>query len=113
MILRKLAVFCFLVCAVAFNGIAAAKVYTVKQKDKRFVMKDRKIATLVIQQGDEIRFENADPFFHNIYSLSNLKTFDLGSYRKGESKSVVFNKRGRVEVECAIHPRMYLEVKVQ
>jgi hypothetical protein len=36
----------------------------------------------------------------------------LGSFPKGEFKEVVFDKTGVVEVECAIHPEMYIEVTV-
>ncbi|MFK5892555.1 MAG: plastocyanin/azurin family copper-binding protein [Pseudomonadota bacterium] len=82
--------------------------YTVGQKNKAFSVKK-----LTIKVGDVVKFENDDPFFHNVYSLSDTKTFDLGSYPKGESKSVIFNKPGTIAVECAIHPKMYMEVIVK
>ena len=66
-----------------------------------------------MKKGDTIRFKNEDPFFHNIFSLSDLKTFDLGSFPKGESKTVTFDKVGTAEVECAIHPEMYMEVTIE
>ena len=43
----------------------------------------------------------------------HAKTFDLGSYPQGQSKKVVFDKPGTVEVECAIHPEMKLVVEVK
>ena len=52
-------------------------------------------------------------FFHNIFSLSPSKSFDLGSFGKGGSKSVTFDKIGKIEVECAIHPDMHLDIDVQ
>ena len=62
--------------------------------------------------GDSINFRNEDPYFHNVFSLSDAKTFDLGSYPQGQSKKVTFDKPGTVEVECAIHPNMKLVVEV-
>ena len=71
------------------------------------------IDKLAVSTGDVIRFKNEDPFFHNIFSLSDLKTFDLGSFPKGESKTVTFDKPGLIEIECAIHPEMFLELTVK
>ncbi len=100
---------------VAIHGIAQvqAKDITIDQKNKTFLMNNKKVEALTVNQGDTIHFTNQDPWFHNIFSLSDLKTFDLGSYPKGESRPVTFDKRGTVEIECAIHPNMFLEVNVQ
>jgi len=92
---------------------AQANTQKIYQKNKSFMMEDKKIEALTVQVGDKLVFENADPFFHNIFSLSDLKSFDLGSYESGKSKSVTFDKKGKVEVECAIHPQMFLEVTVK
>jgi len=93
---------------ILFSLSLSAKEYTIDQKDKAF-----SITNLTIKVGDSISFRNSDPFFHNIYSLSTVKIFDLGSYKQGESKNVVFDKPGDVEVNCAIHPNMKLKVKVE
>lgn len=85
-----------------------AKEFEVLQKDKKFSQ-----TKLSVKVGDSISFKNVDPFTHNIFSLSDTKTFDLGSYPQGQSKSVVFDKPGTVEVECAIHPDMKLVVEVK
>jgi hypothetical protein len=53
-----------------------------------------------------------DPIFHNIYSLSKPKTFDLGSYDKGETRKVQFSKSGIVEIYCHLHPNMAATVFV-
>jgi plastocyanin len=90
------------------SNFSFAAEHTVGQKNKAFSVK-----TLKIKKGDVIKFENQDPFFHNVYSLSDTTTFDLGSYPKGESKSVTFDKLGTIPVECAIHPNMYMEVIVE
>lgn len=82
--------------------------YVVGQKNKAFTVKH-----LVVKAGDTVDFTNADPFFHNVFSLSDAKTFDLGSYPKGQSKSVTFDQAGQVEVECAIHPTMHMVIEVE
>lgn len=89
-------------------GSLNAKEFTIDQKDKAF-----SLTSLTVKVGDVINFRNSDPFFHNIYSLSPVKIFDLGSYKQGESKSINFDKPGVVEVNCAIHPSMKLKVTVE
>ncbi len=90
-----------------------AEEVVVGQHNKTFVVDGNKVEAITIHVGDTIRFKNEDPFFHNIFSLSDLKTFDLGSFPKGQSKTVTFDKPGMAEVECAIHPEMYMEVTVK
>jgi plastocyanin len=106
--------FVAIAAAVILTGnIAYAEEHTVAQNNKTFMLKGAKVEKLSIKVGDSISFKNEDPFFHNIFSLSDLKTFDLGSYPQGQAKSVVFDKPGVVEVECAIHPSMQLKVEVK
>jgi plastocyanin len=61
---------------------------------------------LPVLRGSTVEFPNADDVFHNVFSLSSAKTFDLGRYPKGGSRSLVFNKAGRVDVFCHIHSDM-------
>ena len=99
-----------LTCTVFFLSSTAAvhaKDVVVSQKDKKF-----SADTLKVKVGDSVTFRNEDPFFHNIFSLSETQTFDLGSFPKGQSKTVTFAKEGKVEVECAIHPDMKLLIDV-
>src|SRR5882672_6848260 len=92
---------------------ASAEDFLVEQKDKTFVYKGTKAVALKVKVGDRIVFRNSDPYFHNVFSLSDAKLFDLGSYPQGESRSVTFDKAGKVEVECAIHPQMKMTVEVK
>jgi plastocyanin len=87
---------------------AQAAEIVVSQKNKDFSQKSVKLKV-----GDSISFRNDDPFFHNVFSLSDAASFDLGSYPQGQSKSVKFTKAGTVEIECSIHPNMKLVVEVQ
>jgi len=67
---------------------------------------------LVVPAGAAVSFPNMDPVFHNIFSLSKAKSFDLGSYNKGESRSVTFTKPGVVYVYCHLHPNMEATIVV-
>lgn len=89
------------------SNFSFAETFDVGQKDKEFTVKE-----ITIKKGDKIKFINQDPFFHNVFSLSDAVMFDLGSFPQGESKEVVFEEAGDVEVECAIHPNMKMKVKV-
>jgi hypothetical protein len=57
-------------------------------------------------RGARVEFPNQDPLFHNVFSLSAARTFDLGRYPEGTSKSVVFDRAGVVQVFCHIHSDM-------
>ena len=102
-----------MVAAMAASYSAGAADIEIVQNDKTFKMDDDQVEELTIRVGDTVHFKNEDPFFHNIFSLSDLKTFDLGSYPAGESKSVTFDEPGEAEIECAIHPEMYMIIEVK
>lgn len=63
-------------------------------------------AVLPIVQGTTVDFFNDDSIFHNVFSLSVPKTFDLGIYAEGTSKLVTFSESGLVKLYCNIHPQM-------
>lgn len=87
--------------------LTQAAEHLVDQKEKNF-----SVAHLNIKVGDTVTFRNSDQFFHNVFSMSDVKSFDLGSYSQGKSKTVTFDKQGTIEVECAIHPNMKMVVEV-
>ncbi len=68
--------------------------------------------TLVIQSGSKVSFPNNDPIFHNVFSLSGPKTFDLGNYPKGDTRIVAFPEPGIVYVNCHLHPNMTATIVV-
>ena len=98
----------FAVSALLTSVCSYAAEVEVGQKNKEFTQ-----SSVTISVGDSVKFTNNDDFFHNVFSLSDAKFFDLGSYPKGESKSVTFDQAGTVEVECAIHPNMKMVVEVK
>jgi plastocyanin len=61
---------------------------------------------LPILVGTTVDFPNHDKNWHNIYSDSEAKTFDLGLFPPGESRSVTFDKPGVVRILCNVHPNM-------
>jgi hypothetical protein len=74
---------------------------TLLQKNRTFVPHLQ-----VIPVGTVVQFPNADPFFHNVFSLFDGKRFDLGLYEAGTSKSVIFSREGVSYIFCNIHPEM-------
>ncbi len=67
---------------------------------------------LVVPAGSTVSFPNADPIFHNVFSLSGAKKFDLGYYPEGHTRTVKFDEPGVVQVYCHLHPNMYAAVVV-
>jgi plastocyanin len=80
---------------------AAAGMPAMRQHDERFTPH-----VLTVTTGTTISFPNDDPIYHNVFSLSRARTFDLGRYPKGESKSLRFDGTGVVQVFCHIHADM-------
>ena len=67
---------------------------------------------MAVPVGSTVAFPNGDPIFHNVYSLSKAKQFDLGYYPLNQSKSVKFTRPGVVQVYCHIHREMNAAVVV-
>jgi plastocyanin len=60
----------------------------------------------VLRVGSTVAFPNLDRIYHNVFSLSEIAPFDLGLYRNGASRSLVFPRPGVVRIYCNIHPDM-------
>ena len=87
--------------------VAPDSVPKMTQKDKMFAP-----SVLAVSVGTAVDFPNLDPFFHNVFSYSKTKQFDLGRYPKGESQRVTFDKPGIVNIFCEIHFSMRAYVHV-
>ena len=61
---------------------------------------------LAVTSGTLVDFPNNDSTYHNVFSLSKTKRFDLGRYAKGKSETVRFDQPGIVRVFCDIHSHM-------
>src|SRR3954470_5205927 len=76
----------------------------VAQKDLAFLP-----ALLPIQVGTKVEFPNLEKdTYHNIFSYSPAKRFDLGRYRPDERPipSQIFDVAGLVTLRCDIHEHM-------
>jgi plastocyanin len=62
--------------------------------------------TAVVRAGGAVKFPNADPFSHNVFSNTEQASFDLGLYRRGSTRSATFQRAGIYPIYCNIHARM-------
>ncbi len=91
---------------VYLEGASTHSAPSVKQVAQRDLAFDP--ALLAVQVGTKVEFPNFDDTYHNIFSYSPTKRFDLGRYRKDEKPvpAVVFDKPGLVTLRCDIHEHM-------
>jgi hemoglobin len=61
---------------------------------------------MAVPVGSTVAFPNFDPVFHNVFSVSAAKPFDLGIYKDGESREVTFDKEGFLRLGCNLHANM-------
>ena len=80
---------------------------TMTQQDTSFVP-----PLLAVTTGTTVEFPNGDPFFHNVFSYSQVQRFDLGRYPVGQSKAVTFEGPGIVKIYCKVHDFMRAAVLV-
>jgi plastocyanin len=68
---------------------------------------------LPVVAGTTVEWPNHDDIFHNVFSDSDAKQFDLGLYKDNPpEKRVTFDKAGKVDVYCSIHANMHCVVLV-
>ena len=68
---------------------------------------------LPVMAGTTVEWPNNDEIFHNVFSMSDAKSFDLGLYKGNpKEKAITFDKVGRAEVFCSIHANMHCVVLV-
>jgi plastocyanin len=80
---------------------------TIEQVSRRFVPD-----LAVVPAGSTVSFPNRDAIFHNVFSLSKPKTFDLGTYPKDRTRTVTLPHAGIVYVNCHLHPNMSAAILV-
>ena len=84
------------------------KVELMDQQGMKFIPK-----VLPVLVGTPVNFPNNDNTWHNVFSPSEDKKFDLGLYPPGEKRSVTFNKAGVVRILCNVHPNMEAHIVVK
>jgi plastocyanin len=67
---------------------------------------------VAVPTGSTVEFPNDDPIYHNVFSLSRARAFNLGRYPRGHTRRVRFDKPGVVKVFCDIHSHMTATVMV-
>ena len=78
-----------------------AKFRVIEQRNKTFAPH-----LIAVPVGSTVAFPNFDSIYHNVFSLSQPQRFDLGLYKSGDMRQVVFNKPGIIRLGCNIHANM-------
>lgn len=78
------------------------------QRDLKFIPR-----VMAVLAGTTVEFPNNDKTWHNVFSKSEAKRFDLGLYPAGETRSVTFDKAGVARILCNVHPNMEAFVVVK
>ncbi len=84
-----------------------APVATITQRDVSF---EPHVMPIVV--GSKVRWPNADDIFHNVFSMSEAKEFDLGLYTTERVPVITFSQVGQVDVFCSIHSKMHCIILV-
>jgi plastocyanin len=85
------------------------QVITAKVSQKKAMFSPHVLPVVV---GTTVEWPNNDDIYHNVFSYSEAKPFDLDLYKAPVVKSVMFDKPGRVDVFCSIHSSMSCVVLV-
>lgn len=94
--------------ALSTNVVSVFTTNEVKQQGAVF-----KPHVLPVMKGTTVEWPNNDDIYHNVFSMSDAKQFDLGLYKGNPpDKHVTFDKPGRVDVFCSIHENMHCIVLV-
>ncbi len=73
----------------------------IEQRDREFAPK-----VLAVPVGSTVSFPNFDSIYHNVFSRSRSRPFDLGMYKGGQARDLTFDKEGVVRVGCNLHANM-------
>ena len=92
---------------VSLSRVSAGEKHVITQKGKSF-----SVAELTVKVGDTIEFKNDDDVSHNVFSVSKSQPFNTKMQTPGSEAAVTFTNEGTVEVRCAIHPGMKLQIQV-
>jgi plastocyanin len=79
----------------------------VEQRDRQFAPR-----VLAVPVGSTVAFPNFDTVYHNVFSLSEAKPFDLGLYKNGQAREMTFDREGIIRVGCNLHANMWAHIVV-
>jgi plastocyanin len=80
---------------------------SIRQENETFTPR-----VVAVPVGSTVDFPNDDPIYHNVFSLSRVRTFNLGRFPQGQTRQVRFDRAGFVRVFCEIHSHMSATVMV-
>ncbi len=72
-----------------------------EQRNRDFAPK-----VMVVRLGSTVSFPNFDNVYHNVFSRSEARAFDLGIYKNGQARDVTFDKEGIIRLGCNLHANM-------
>jgi plastocyanin len=72
-----------------------------EQRDRQF-----RPHILVVPVGSTVTFPNFDPIYHNVFSRSTARAFDLGLFKSGDGREITFDKPGVIKLGCNLHLNM-------
>jgi hemoglobin len=79
----------------------------IEQRNREFAPK-----VLAVPVGSTVAFPNFDDIYHNVFSRSQARPFDLGIYKAGQARELLFDREGVVRVGCNLHANMSAYVVV-
>ena len=83
------------------TGPVVPQKVTVEQHHLTFIPK---VTTIPV--GSSVEFTNHDKIYHNVFSVSETKKFNVDTPASGKTASVTFDKPGVVALLCRVHPEM-------
>lgn len=84
-----------------------AKHRVIEQRGREFAPR-----LMAVPVGSTIAFPNFDGFYHNVFSRSEARPFDLGIFKNGQSREIEFDREGIVRVGCNLHANMSTSIIV-
>ena len=90
------------------NHVATVNTRRIAQEGANFTP-----SVLPVVVGTTVEWPNNDTIYHNVFSMSEAKEFDLGLYKGNPpEKRITFDKAGKVDAFCSIHANMHCVVLV-
>ena len=79
----------------------------IEQRGRQFIPQ-----ALAVLKGTTVTFPNRDDEYHNAFSRSDAKPFDLGRYATNETRDVACETLGLIRIRCEIHSNMHAVIAV-
>ncbi len=84
-----------------------AKQRVIEQRGREFAPR-----LMAVPVGSTVAFPNFDDIYHNVFSRSEARPFDLGIFKNGQSRELTFDREGIVRIGCNLHANMSTSIVV-